>query len=865
MNVKNINEEVIEQFINGRDPMERIVNLSYHYSENYVTVFYRNEEDQKCKRKESFYPFCWATLEACLKLCNGNRAELKKLLSHYKIGIKRLNNISKDGIVCEEFNNGYLFKFFAKEPMSYANFLGFFRAAGNPIYSKKEDNIDNRQYLTVTPQEQFLISTGKRFFKGYDDYDDILRMIFDLETTGLDGSKNRIVQIGIRFNRPFINHPDGFEKIISVEGDTEEEKNKCELWAIDQFLKIIYSFKPDIITGHNCENFDWLFILDSCKRLGTSIEEMSMKYFGGESIRKDERETCLKLGGEQEYFHRTIVPNIIVTDSLHAVRRAQATDSSFKKADLKYSTKYLNLGKPNRVYTPGDKISEIWLDTEEHYAFNDIDGDWYLYDENCENSDNSFKKGKIGDNPFVMYKRNYIADGYVLKSGRYIIERYLFDDLYECDKVEYSINGTDFMLTKLIPVSYQKCCTMGTAGQWKMIMLAWSFENDLAIPKAEDTGSFTGGLSRLLQTGFVGQWEDSEGISHGEEIVKLDFNSLYPSIILTWGIEDSKDLFGVTLKLLEYILTTREKHKALKKKAGKLVDSFEAKINNGEILTQEENIEYNKQKSIYKVEDNRQACVKKLGNSYFGAYGSNSGAVYPWKSPRCAEQTTCTGRQCLRLMISHFSEISKHNNLNDEDYNYTPIVGDSFTSDTPIFIKLDNGYIDIVPIKELISENDIKIDELGREYDYSNKNYKVLCRSGWVKPSYIYRHKTNKDIYEVSDNKVKINVTEDHSLFNDKQIKIKPSEINENTKLEYNVNEINGDINLDNISFNKAKEYGYSLAVDDKFDRVPLEILNSNMMVMKMFYNTFMENYNENKQYTKTCIAGLQFLRNHIK
>ena len=31
-----------------------------------------------------------------------------------------------------------------------------------------------------------MISTGRRFFKGYDDYDDIIRMIFDLETEGLD-------------------------------------------------------------------------------------------------------------------------------------------------------------------------------------------------------------------------------------------------------------------------------------------------------------------------------------------------------------------------------------------------------------------------------------------------------------------------------------------------------------------------------------------------------------------------------------------------------------------------------------------------------------------------------------------------------
>ena len=53
-------------------------------------------------------------------------------------------------------------------------------------------------------------------------------------------------------------------------------------------------------------------------------------------------------------------------------------------------------------------------------------------------------------------------------------------------------------------------------------------------------------------------------------------------------------------------------------------------------------------------------------NSFFGAYGSNNGAVYPWKSIKCAERTTCTGRQSLRLMISHFNKLG-----------YNPIVGDT--------------------------------------------------------------------------------------------------------------------------------------------------------------------------------------------
>ena len=190
--------------------------------------------------------------------------------------------------------------------MSYNRFLDFFKKCENPIFSKDKEadatrsKSESKQYLIVTPQEQFLISSGKRFFKGYDDYDEVLKLTFDLETEGLDTAHDRINQIGIKFNRPFPGHPNGFEKIISVVGNTEEEKDECELWAIEQMFKIIYTFKPDIITAHNGETFDWNMIIGACKRLGVPIEELSEKYFDGDFIHTEERESTLKLGGEME-------------------------------------------------------------------------------------------------------------------------------------------------------------------------------------------------------------------------------------------------------------------------------------------------------------------------------------------------------------------------------------------------------------------------------------------------------------------------------------------------------------------------------------------------------------------------------------
>ena len=84
-------------------------------------------------------------------------------------------------------------------------------------------------------------------------------------------------------------------------------------------------------------------------------------------------------------------------------------------------------------------------------------------------------------------------------------------------------------------------------------------------------------------------------------------------------------------------------------------------------------------------------------------------------------------------MISHLKSIG-----------YKPTVGDSFTGDTPLFIKYnDTGFIDIKPISELINEEYINKDILGREYDYSKKDYSFIKdkkMQKYVKNSYLCQY-----------------------------------------------------------------------------------------------------------------------------
>ena len=809
-NMREITSEAVNTFLNGHDPMEHIITIECGYDEDQVNIIYVDKKGVKRIKKDDFKPFAWVKHSAAIRLFDGNKTKLRSTMRRYGIAVKALIT-SKDGEEPNErLENGYKYLFYATRKMCNKVFQTFFQEGGVPLQERKKTSTpteSNKEYMVVTPVEQYMIQTGRRLFKGYDSYDQLLRFIFDLETQGLNPRIHRIEQIGIHSNR-------GYDKVLSVEGNTKEELDSNELKAIEEFLKILAELKPDTVVGHNSENFDWDFLIVRCEQLGVDFSELSTKYFKY-PIYKKKKEAVLKLGGEVEYYYPTIMWGHNVLDSLHAARRAQAIDSNMKSSNLKYVTKYLNLKKENRVYVPGDKITSTWNVQDKVYGFCDKDGDWYK-----------------------VTNERPLLDGYELVSGRYIVERYLLDDLWETDKVEDKLNESNFLVGKMLPTTFTRACTMGTAGIWKLIMLAWSYENNLAIPALGVNRKFTGGLSRLLVTGFIG------------EQAKLDFNSLYPSIILTWGIPNEVDPSGVLNKMLNYVLEQREKYKGLKGKASAKVDELKEALNKCTNETEKKHIK--EEIAYWKAEksgnDKKQLPLKILGNSYFGSAGSPG--IFPWGNLIAAEKTTCIGRQMLRLMISHFKSLG-----------YTPIVGDSFTADTPLFIKYDDsGLIDIKPICELIGKTET--DALGREYDTSEKTFKVLCRSGWMKPNYIYRHKTNKPLYEVSEGNMSVTVTEDHSLFNDEQEKIKPSEINKQTKLEYYSKPIDTSTDCRWLTKQRARIMAIKI-LDGTVDRVSVALLNTNNNeCVEAFLNEL--KYMPLHTFSKTCQAGIMFLKNKM-
>jgi hypothetical protein len=128
-----------------------------------------------------------------------------------------------------------------------------------------------------------------------------------------------------------------------------------------------------------------------------------------------------------------------------------------------------------------------------------------------------------------------------------------------------------------------------------------------------------------------------------------------------------------------------------------------------------------------------------------------------------------------------------------------------------------------------------------------------------MRPNYIYRHKTNKPLYEVSEDNMSVTVTEDHSLFNDKQEKIKPSEINEQTKLEYYSKPIDTNRDFRWLTKQRARIMAKKI-LDGTVDRVSVALLNTDdISCIEAFLDEF--KYMPLGTFSKTCQAGINFLK----
>jgi DNA polymerase elongation subunit (family B) len=481
--------------------------------------------------------------------------------------------------------------------------------------------------------------------------------------------------IGMKDNR-------GLLKLLSAQNEDEERQ------MIIEFFKTIDELKPSLIGGYNSAFFDFPFILKRAEILNLNIKKISKTLNPDYSLKQ--KDGILKLANEMEPYVQTQMWGYNIVDIAHAVRRAQAINSDIKSWSLKYITKFIEAEKENRVYVEGDKIGKIYFDNEDYWM-------------NIENG--NYKKVGINEKIDEVCSRR--TDVYKLTSGSKIIEDYLDDDLYETMVVDEQFNQANFLLSKLVPTTYERLSTMGTATLWKMIMCAWSYKNNLALPKKKEKRKFTGGLSRLVQVGY------------SRKVLKLDYSSLYPSIQLVHDVFPACDVTGAMKSMLKYFRDTRIKYKNLasefKKTDPKLSVSY----------------------------DRKQLPIKIFINAFFGSLSAPH--VFPWGDIDMGEQITCTGRQYLRQMIMYFMNRGYVPLVMDTDgVNFeTPIERETYTyvgKGLNGLVKEGEIYTgaeaDVAEYNDLFMRNEMGLDIDGvwpATINVARKNYALLTDKGKVK------------------------------------------------------------------------------------------------------------------------------------
>ena len=577
--------EEIEEFLKGSDPEQYIVSVEFDYVSDSIYKIIEDPVKGKIVKRDTFIPFAWVGDLRGLNFYQGSKGLQKEAMTKYGIVIEKLKT---DGN--KRLEEGL--SFMVKSLKGYRTLLQFFRDGGLDPYGEKA----KEKVLILPPIEQFLIQKEKRLFKGFESYDDVTRFVFDLETTALEPKDGRIFMFGLKTNK-------GFHKVIECANEEQEKQ------GIIDFFNYIHEIKPSIIVSYNGFAFDWFWIFERAKALGLDVKRICKSLNPEKSITQSKG--LLKLANEIEDFTQTSIWGYNVIDALHSVRRAQAINSNIKSAGLKYIVQYLEAEDADRIYIDHTDIGSMYAKKEDYWL-------------NIQNG----KYKKCGLDPKVDEVCERRDDTYIKTTGDNIVERYLDDDLIETLRVDEEFNQGSFLLASLVPTTYQRIATIGTATLWEIQMRAWSYKHGLAIPAKQQKQDFVGGLSRLLKVGY------------STDVLKLDFSSLYPSIQLVHDVFPDCDVTGAMKGMLTYFRNTRIKYKNLasefKKKDPVLAANY----------------------------DRLQLPIKIFINSLFGALSAPQ--VFHWGDMNEGEKITCTGRQYLRQMLKFF--INK---------GYTPLLLDT--------------------------------------------------------------------------------------------------------------------------------------------------------------------------------------------
>jgi len=222
--------------------------------------------------------------------------------------------------------------------------------------------------LVLPPEEQYLVATGRTYFHDLP-FDQLRRLQFDLETTGLDPRRDRIFMVSLRDHT-------GSAQVIETTGNDDA----AEADLIRRLVARIREADPDSIENHNLHGFDLPFLDRRARhlRVPLNLGRLDDPSLGRRGARRGNPYDSGGARDDRSAPRRTrfTIPGRELIDTLDAVRRHDFSTRDLPGHGLKAVARHLGIAAADREYIPGVEVYATYLADAERvrrYAIDDVE------------------------------------------------------------------------------------------------------------------------------------------------------------------------------------------------------------------------------------------------------------------------------------------------------------------------------------------------------------------------------------------------------------------------------------------------------------------------------------------------------------
>ncbi|MDB4972892.1 MAG: pol [Myxococcaceae bacterium] len=297
--------------------------------------------------------------------------------------------------------------------------------------------------LVLPPEEQYLVASGRTYFRELE-FDSLVRLQFDLETTGLSPESDRIFLVAL-------GHSGGQTETLEAEGPGDA----AEAALIRRLAARIRELDPDVIENHNLHGFDLPFLARRAQLLNVPLALGRMEP-SGLSRRPAARGARLGFASAEEAqrllrSRYTLIGRELI-DTMDAVRRHDFSARDLPSHGLKAVARHFGLASAEREHVPGARIHEVFLADPER------------------------------------------------------VRRYARQDVQEAGDLARLLGGAAYALARMVPRRYERLADAGAAtGMIDPLLVRAYLRSQAALPahRASDGTPHSGAALHLFATGVA--------------------------------------------------------------------------------------------------------------------------------------------------------------------------------------------------------------------------------------------------------------------------------------------------------------------------------------------------------------------------